>query len=76
MLGLVAFVAINTLVFLGLAVGKVVPWPQPVPPRLLRAVATPGRSADGSKPDVARTLPQRGLLSLVALLARRRARVS
>ena len=76
MLGLVAFVAINTLVFLGLAVGKVVPWPQPVPPRLLRAVATPRHGADEGEPHVARTLPQQALLTLVSLLARRRARVS
>ena len=76
MLWLVAFVAINTLVFLGLAVGKVVPWPQPVPPRLLRAVATPGHGTDAGKPHVARTLPQQGLLTLVTLLARRRAGVS
>jgi hypothetical protein len=76
MLGLVAFVAINTLVFLGLAVGKVVPWPQLVPPKLLRAVATPGHGADEGEPHVARTLPQQALLTLVSLLARRRARVS
>jgi hypothetical protein len=76
MLGLVAFVAINTLVFLGLAVGKVVPWPQLVPPKLLRAVATPGHGTDEGEPHVGRTIPQQGLLTLVALLARRRARVS
>jgi hypothetical protein len=72
MLGLVAFVAINTLVFLGLALGKVVPWPQLVPPRLLRAVATPGHGADEGEPHVARTLPQQALLTLVSLFDRQR----
>ncbi len=72
-LGLVTFVAINTLVFLGLAVAKVVPWPEPIPPRLLRAAAAPSTDGGGGQHiplSRSTTIPQRGLLALVALLAR------
>jgi hypothetical protein len=36
MTALLALVAINTLLFLGLSVAKFVPWPDPVHPRALR----------------------------------------
>ena len=36
---ILALVAINTLLFLGLSVAKVAPWPDPLHPRALRARA-------------------------------------
>lgn len=68
MAGLLSFVAINTLVFLGLAVAKVVPWPQPIPPHVLRAAVSHGGASGGEH----LTAPQRALIVLVALLARLR----
>ncbi len=71
MTGLLAFVAINTLVFLGLSAAKAMPWPEPIPPALLRSTRD-GRSIDSDEisPTAARstTLRQRALLALVALL--------
>lgn len=69
MAGLLSFVAINTLVFLGLAVAKVVPWPQPIPPQVLRAKINHGDDSTGDRI----TVPQRILIVLVVLLARLRA---
>ena len=69
MAGLLSFVAINTLVFLGLAVAKAVPWPQPIPPSVLRDAVNDGGDSSGER----LTAPQRALIVLVALLARLRA---
>jgi hypothetical protein len=69
MAGLLSFVAINTLVFLGLAVAKAVPWPPPIPPHVLRAAVSHG--GDSAADHL--TAPQRALIVLVALLARLRA---
>lgn len=50
MTAILGLVAINTLLFLGLSVAKVMPWPEPLHPRTLRttmqgAMVAPPRSA-------------------------------
>lgn len=72
MVGLTSFVAINTLVFLGLALAKAVPWPEPIPPSVLRALTNRRRNDAGSGiPPVGNvTIPQKVLLALVVFLAR------
>ncbi len=68
-----ALVAINTLLFLGLSVSKVAPWPDPLHPRSLRARAhrregvTDEWTPRGDSPMPVR---QRLLLGLVLVLHR------
>ena len=66
---LLTLVAINTLLFLGLSVAKVVPWPEPLHPRLLRRGEKRLR-AGPSTPALSLSLRQRILLGLANLLDR------
>lgn len=71
MTALLSLVAINTLLFLGLSVSKVAPWPEPLHPCILR---DPGREVPGS-PEVTGArhqacLRQQFLLGLVILMTR------
>ncbi len=73
MAALLGFVAINTLVFLGLSVAKVVPWPHPLHPHLLhsRVPTGPGvASAAQHAPAASLSLRQNLLLLIVVLSAR------
>lgn len=69
---ILALVAINTLLFLGLSVSKVAPWPEPLHPRTLRAVARQeGDRTDDESLAVERLSVRQGLLlSLVVTLHR------
>ena len=73
MAAILALVAINTLVFLGLSVAKVAPWPDPLHPRALRARAhQTGKPADENRTSAAGQLSIRQgfLLGLVVALQR------
>lgn len=68
-----ALVAINTLLFLGLSVSKVAPWPDPLHPRSLRSRANRREGVtDKWTPRGDSPLPvrQRLLLGLVLVLHR------
>lgn len=73
MAAILALVAINTLLFLGLSVSKVAPWPDPLHPRALRARAH--KAHDPSAGEVPRAASQTSmrqglLLGLVVVLHR------
>jgi hypothetical protein len=61
---ILGLVAMNTLLFLGLSVAKVIPWPDPVHPRALRPRM---QGAPSAPPPCVR---QRLLVRLTAALAR------
>lgn len=70
---ILALVAINTLLFLGLSVSKVAPWPDPLHPRALSARAR--QVHDGSAGQAPRAASQTSvrqelLLGLVVVLHR------
>ena len=70
---ILALVAINTLLFLGLSVSKVAPWPEPLHPRSLSArVRRSGDLSDEITPGSQSRMPirQRLLLGLVVGLHR------
>lgn len=64
MTALLALVAINTLLFLGLSVTKFVPWPDPVHPRALRERAL---ESDGCTDAPAAVSIRQGLLLRIAV---------
>lgn len=68
---LLTLVAINTLLFLGLSVAKVVPWPEPLHPRLLRRGERPLTTRTGT-PAPRLSPRQHILLGLATLLDRLR----
>ena len=73
MTAILALVAINTLLFLGLSVAKVAPWPDSLHPRALRARARQtGDPADDDRTQAAGQLSIRQgfLLGLVVALQR------
>lgn len=73
MAAILALVAINTLLFLGLSVAKVAPWPDPLHPRALRARAShTGDPADENRTSAAGQLSIRQglLLGIVVALQR------
>lgn len=69
---ILALVAINTMLFLGLSVSKMAPWPEPLHPSTLRAVASQeGDHTDDESRAVERLSVRQGLLlSLVVTLHR------
>lgn len=73
MAAILALVAINTLLFLGLSMAKVAPWPDPLHPRALRTRASNVvDSADETGPRAAAPMSLRQviLMSLVIALHR------
>lgn len=64
MSAILALVAMNTLIFLGLSVAKIIPWPDPVHPAMLRPTE---HHEGGTRPGAVR---QRLLLALTMALAR------
>jgi hypothetical protein len=69
---LLALVAINTLLFLGLSVSKIAPWPEPLHPQTLRErVRADDRVTSQAEGDPVRTSFRQGfLLALVVALHR------
>ena len=71
MVAILSLVAINTLLFLGLSVAKVMPWPEPLHPRTLRArVRADHPSHQGPRSPERGSLRQELLLSTVVALRR------
>ena len=70
---ILTLVAINTLIFLGLSVSKVAPWPDPLHPRALRARTRHSDDlADGEAPRaVGRISMRQGLLLAVTVVLHR-----
>lgn len=64
MAAILALVAINTLLFLGLSIAKVAPWPEPLHPRILRERVGRTASAElaGSHQSGTQTTVRQGLL--------------
>ena len=73
MSAILGLVAINTVLFLGLSIAKVAPWPEPLHPRALRARSDQaGDPADENRTSAAGQLSIRQgfLLGLVVALQR------
>jgi diguanylate cyclase (GGDEF)-like protein len=50
------FVAFNTIVYLGLTVSKLAPWPAQIRPARVRAILPPGLTEDTTMKDIPRTM--------------------